>query len=468
MGSQTVPVHEGLNASKVIPLLSFCIFFNVLNGTMFNVAIPSIAEEFQLLPSQVSWVVAGYIILFAIGSVTYGKLADSYPVKNLITIGLILFNLGSLIGFLSNWYPMLIAARLIQASGAAAVPALAMFIATRYFPANSRGRVLGVIASTVAFGSGIGPILGGFITGTFHWRFLFLFSLISFVAVFPFRKWLPAEKIKPASKFDITGALLLGGGISFLLLSLTQPNTWYFPSSIVLLATFIVHIRRVKNPLIQPDLFRIAAYRNGLITGFLAVGTVFGMMLMIPLMLHEVNGLDSKQIGYIMFPGAMSAALFGMVSGRMAGRVGSIPIVGAGLGLLLLGYFLLSTFVGWNSWVIGFILIICYTGFSSIQSSLANTVSNTLPAEQIGVGMGLYNLVFFISGAFGSSIVGKILDYSTMGFTLNPLSQGTAVVYSNVFMMFIAVVLTSGIVYIYTFLPSMTSGLKKDKQARTN
>ena len=467
MGIQSVPLQEGLNERKVIPLLSFCIFFNVLNGTMFNVAIPSIAEQFQLLPSQVSWVVTGYIILFAIGSVTYGKLADSYPVKNLITIGLLLFNLGSLIGFLSNWYPMLIAARLIQASGAGAVPALAMLIATRYFPANSRGRVLGVVASTVAFGSGIGPILGGFITGTFHWRFLFLFSLISFVAVFLFRKWLPAEETKEVSKFDIAGAVLLGGGISFLLLSFTQSNTWYFPVSIVLLATFIIHIRKVKNPLIQPALFRIAAYRNGLIAGFLAVGTVFGMMLMIPLMLHEVNGLDSKQIGYIMFPGAISAALFGMVSGRMADKIGSIPIVGAGLGLLLLGYFLLSTFVGWNAWIIALILIICYTGFSSIQSSLANTISNTLPVDQTGVGMGLYNLVFFISGAFGSSIVGKLLDYSTMGFTLNPLNQNSSV-YSNIFVMFIAVVLSAGIVYIYTFLPKLFRGLKKEKEARTN
>lgn len=129
-----------------------------MNGTMFNVAVPSIAEQFQLLPSEVSWVIAGYIVFFAIGSVTYGKLADIYPVKDLITLGLILFNAGSLLGFLSQWYGMLIVARLIQAMGAAAIPALGMITATRYFPPQSRGKVLGMVASTVAFASGIGPI----------------------------------------------------------------------------------------------------------------------------------------------------------------------------------------------------------------------------------------------------------------------------------------------------------------------
>ncbi|MCK9907000.1 MFS transporter, partial [Frankia sp. Cpl3] len=88
-----------------------------------------------------------------------------------------LFAVGSFTGFLAQNYGMLLAGRFIQSAGAASIPALAMIIPTRFFPAEQRGRVLGVIASTLAFASGIGPIVGGFITGTLHWRFLFLLSL---------------------------------------------------------------------------------------------------------------------------------------------------------------------------------------------------------------------------------------------------------------------------------------------------
>ncbi len=179
---------------KLIFLLSTIIFFSVLNTTMFNVSLPDIAQQFHLLPSQVSWVVSGYIIFFAIGSVTYGRLADTYSIKNLIMIGLALFNMGSLIGFLSPWYPMLISARIVQATGCGAVPALGMLIAITYFPPGIKGRVLGVLASTVAFGAGIGPVLGGFITGTFHWRYLFILSTITLFTLPAFKRYLPDQR----------------------------------------------------------------------------------------------------------------------------------------------------------------------------------------------------------------------------------------------------------------------------------
>ncbi|MEW9673994.1 MFS transporter [Ammoniphilus sp. 3BR4] len=162
--------------------------------------------------------------------------------------------------------------------------------------------------------------------------------------------------------------------------------------------------------------------------------------------------MDSAAIGMIMFPGAMSAAVFGTVSGRLADRVGSIPIVKLGLGLLLVGYFGLSVFAGSPSWIIAVVLVICYLGFSTIQSSLANSVSHTLAREQIGVGMGIYNLFFFMAGAFRSTIAGKILDDSGAGARLNPwafFEEGA--VNSNLYLVFLAIILISLAVFSFTF-----------------
>ena len=154
---------------------------------------------------------------------------------------------------------------------------------------------------------------------------------------------------------------------------------------------------------------------------------------MIPIMLKELNQLNSAEIGLVMFPGAMSAAVMGTVTGRIADKKGSVPVVYAGLFLLITGYFLLSTFAGAFSIAITFILLLIYVGFSCIQSSMANTVSQILPKELTGVGMGLYNLVFFISAAFLSSITGKILDFTDISFKINPFSMQTFTpIFSNV------------------------------------
>lgn len=436
---------------KLTLLLSTVIFFSVLNGTMFNVSLPDIAKQFSLLPSQVSWVVSGYIIVFAIGSVTYGRLADAYSVRNLITIGLVLFSAGSLIGFLSQWYPLLIAARVVQAAGSGAIPALAMLIATRYFPAEIRGRVLGIIASTVAFGGGIGPVLGGFITGTFHWRYLFILSVMTLFTIPSFRRHLPGQA-RHDGGFDILGALLLAGTVGALLLFITLSLWWLLAVSSVFLAWFVAHIRRRPSPFVSPALFRDHRYRNTIIIAFLSVSTIFGMMFMTPLMLRGVNELGTGRIGLVMFPGAMGGAILGTIGGKLVDKKGSIPVVYTGLALLISGFFFLSTVAGLSPWIIALNLIICYGGFAFLQSSLAHTVSSTLPKEHLGIGMGMYNLFFFMSGAFSAALIGKLLDLSKGHSPANPLTvTRSAGPYSNLFLLLAGIVLAAVCIFYFTF-----------------
>ncbi len=428
---------------KLVLLLSTVIFFSVLNTTMFNVSLPDIAQQFRLLPSQVSWVVSGYVIFFAISSVTYGRLADTYSIKNLIIIGLILFNTGSLIGFLSHWYPMLIAARMVQASGAGAIPALGMLIATKYFPVSAKGGVLGVLASTVGLGAGIGPILGGFITGTFHWRYLFILSTITLFTLPSFRRRLPDHTSRP-DRFDTLGALLMVASIGSLLLFITLTMWWTLPLSMILMLFFLVHINRRETPFLTPSLFRNQPYRNMVLIAFLSLSTVFGSLFMTPLMLRDLNELGTGNIGLVMFPGAMTAAVSGTIGGRFVDRKGSIPVVYAGMTLLITGFILLSTFAGLEPWVITLNLVLCYMGFSLLQSSVAHIVSSTLPREQMGIGMGMYNLFFFMSGAFSTAFIGKLLDISRDDTPINPL---TAIVsagpYSNLFLLLAGIVIVA-------------------------
>ena len=427
--------------------LAFVIFLSVLNGVMFNVAIPDISAEFSLSPSGVSWVITIYVVVFALGSITYGKLADRFPVRNLISLGLLLLIAGSLLGLVSKWYPMLMASRFVQAGGGAAIPALSMLVATRYVPFNVRGKVLGIMASSVALAMGVGPILGGFISGHIGWRYLFVFSLLTVFTIPVFRRMLPVEK-KKRGKFDMLGALLLSSGVGLVLFSITFSVSWPLLFGALLFAWLIFHISRTEAPFISPSLFQNKTFRNTIIMAFFTIGTVFGMIFMTPIMLREVNGASSDWIGLTIFPGAMCAALMGRYGGKLSDRKGSRFVIYIGMSILFSGYLLLSTFAGGPTWIISLCLVVSYTGFAFLQSSLPYSVSLSLPRDQTGIGMGIYNLFFFISGAFSASTLGRLLDLETSGFSANPFNAvQKGWLYGNLFLLLAAIVFLSAVFF---------------------
>jgi DHA2 family metal-tetracycline-proton antiporter-like MFS transporter len=437
---------------RIVPWIIYIIFFAVLNETVFNVSTPNIAAQFQLQPSQVSWIITIFIIFFGMGSLIFGKLSDMYSIKKLIMIGIITYSASSLIGFIfHSFYPVVIVSRAFQGAGASAIPALVMVIIARYFTKSERGKLFGIITSTVSFAIGIGPVLGGYISGTFHWSYLFLIPVFSLVALPFLRKLLPSEQ-KRAGKLDILGTILMGITVSFLILFLTETSLLYLIISVIALIWFIIHIRRVDSPFVEPELFSNPLYRNALVIGFLIFSTVMGIMFAIPLMLNELYGLSTEKIGIIMFPGAFSAVIFGTVAGRMLVKKGSHYVVYLGLGLITLSLFLKSTFAGHWVWYIGAALVLMYIGFSFLQTALVESVTNILPNRQIGVGMGFYNLISFISGAVGTALVAKAMETSFLKVPLHPLvTNPHAYLYSNLMLIFALIVIAGTLLYYFSF-----------------
>jgi DHA2 family metal-tetracycline-proton antiporter-like MFS transporter len=452
--TEKTSIQGPLNKSskrKIIFLLCSVLLFSVMNGTMFMIAVPDIAKDFSLLPSQVSWVVTGYIIFYAVGALMYGKLADLYPLKTLLTIGLSLFAAGSILGFFAPNYIMVVLSRMIQATGAASIPALVFIVPSRYFP-DEKGRVLGIASSTMAFASGIGPVIGGFIIGAFSWQYLFLISAFVVVTIPFFRIWMPEEE-KQEGKVDILGALLMAVGVASLILFITTFQWWYVLLSTIVFGLFAWRIFKSDDPFIRPDLFVNVPYRATILTSFLGILTMFSMMFMLPLLLSEINGLSAKYIGLVLFPGAMGAALIGRLAGQLTDRGGSKRVVYLALALMVIGFFLLSTFTGSAAWIISIVLVVSFMAFPFLQTSTANLISSVLPRERTGIGMGIYNLCNFMSGAFGGAIIGKILDKNTSGWTMNPLAQaeGAATIYSNLFMGMLILTLVNGVFFHLVF-----------------
>jgi MFS transporter, DHA2 family, metal-tetracycline-proton antiporter len=446
------PVTDNSDIKKSVPWIYFVIFFAVLNESVFNVSTPSIAKQFGLDASGVSWVVTIFFIVFGMGMVIFGKLSDMYSVKKLITIGIVIYSFGSILGFvLQSWYPAVILSRALQGAGGSAIPALVFVMVARFFTAEERGKLFGIITSTVSFAIGIGPVLGGYIAGSFHWAYLFLVPLPVLAAIPFFKKYLPMEQRKPG-KLDIVGAVLLGIIVSMLIMFTTEASLLYLLIALIALILFIVQIRRVKEPFVDPALFSNPLYRNSLIIGFLIFGTVMSVMFVIPLMLNKMYDLNTENIGLIMFPGAISAVIFGRVAGNMTVKRGSHSVVYLGLGLIALSLLLQSSSIGLWVWYIGVALIMMYIGFSFVQTALTESVTQILPVHQIGIGMGFFNMTSTLSGAIVTALVAKAIEQEVFAFPLHPfLSDPHAYLYGNLILILSIVVAASALMYFLSF-----------------
>ncbi|WP_110932888.1 MFS transporter [Paenibacillus bouchesdurhonensis] len=420
-------------ADKLLGVLVFALIFSVMNGTMFNVALPMIGKEFGLIPSQVSWVMTSYMVLYAIGSVVFGKLADRYKLKDLLTFGLLLFAVGSIVGASASEYWMIVLGRILQAAGASVLPATAMIIPIRYFAPEKRGRALGTSAVGLSLGAALGPVVAGLISGYGSWRWLFLFSLLSLVTLPLFRKYLDDDRGE-AGHIDFLGGGLLAGTVTFLLLAITQSHWLLLVIGIALFVLFVLRIRKAKHPFVQPSIFANKYFAIGLFIAFITTSMNFALTFMTPQYLAALNNLSPENIGFVLFPAAIVSAMLGRRGGKLADERGNGFLMSAAACLMLVCYALLSSFVGVTPYIIAVILIAGNVGQTFMQITMSNTISRTLAKEQVGVGMGLFSMLNFISGAISMSIISKLLDQQQSALRINPfVANEGAYVYSNIF-----------------------------------
>lgn len=425
------------SAEKLIRILAFTMILSSMSATMFNIVLPEISRQFQLSFAQVSWVSSVYMLIYAIGSVIYGKLADTYKLKNLLTFGLLLFFVGSITGLSAQTYWMVLLGRILQAAGAAVIPATAMIIPVRYFPAESRGRALGITATGLAIGSAIGPVVSALIVSVFHWRWLFCIPLLILVTLPLYRKYLGNEQGQ-GGRIDWLGGGLLAGTVALLLLAVTQGGWIYGLGSFILFLLFLLRIRSAKEPFVQPRIFSNKSYSVGLVLGIFIVSVGYALPFLTPQLLADINGLAPGWIGFVMVPGAVVTAMLGGRGGKLADTKGTRYLFYMASTLLLLCFALLSTFAGISPFFIALFLIFGNVGQMFMQISLSKTISLSLPKEQTGVGMGLFSLLNFLSGAIATGVYGKAVDLGA-GSSWNPLNlfQGAST-YINIYIILCA------------------------------
>jgi DHA2 family metal-tetracycline-proton antiporter-like MFS transporter len=433
----------------MIPWIAYLVFFSVLNETVFNVSTPKVAAQFSLSLSGISWMMTAFMVCFGIGAVVFGKLSDIFGLRSLIRAGVGIYAGASILGFaLSSIYPAVILARALQGAGGSAIPALAFVVIARHFEPAERGRIFGLITSVVSLAIGFGPVIGGAVSSSLNWSYLFLIPVLILVAL-PFIDRILGPEARRNGSLDLPGAFLTALSIASLIAFLNLGSWEFLAAFAVLGILFALRMRTASNPFIEPKLLANRGFRSGLLAAFSLFAIVIGVIFMIPLLLSKVHGLGTAQIGLALFPGAISSVIFGPIAGRLADKRGSGSVIAAGLSLLVTGILAMALFLSLSPLVIAASMLLVYVGFALFQTAMVDAISQTLPPEEMGVGMGLFNLVGVLSGAIGTAIVGMALDSGRLDFAILPFgapSRGLA--YGNLLLIFSVAVFLGGWAYL--------------------
>ncbi len=461
------------NTRLLLIVVVTAILVSVLNQTFVNVVVPDIRQDYGVTQGQAGWVITGYLLVFAVGIPLYGRVADLYSLRSAFALGLFLLAAGSLACALAPSLPLLVAGRILQAAGASAIPALGFASVAKALPEGSRGTALGLLSSSVGVGAAIGPVLGGVVTGIAGWHALFFLTVLLAALLIPGALYAlpgvddggrgkPKGFLAAVQHFDVPGGLSLALSAGLALFGVTQgqvvgfssPISWgSFVAAGVLAALFAWRIRTASDPFVTPHLFRNGAFLAASVTGFFMMFANVGSYVLVPLLLSEVNGLSATGIGLVLAPGALVVAVLSPVAGRLSDRFGPRVLVRVGLVIFGISMFSLSAFAAGASSVTVAIGILGQSlGFAIVNSPTANAAAASLSRDESGVGLGIYQMLFFLGGGFGPAVAATFLairEGSGAG-ALNPLFAANSASYSDAFLLLtvaavVALVATSGL-----------------------
>lgn len=444
------PSQKDVSTKLLMMVLSLSVLVAAITVDLVNPVLPLISKDLEASKAQVSWMVSGIALVLAIGVPIYGRLSDFFELRKLFSFAILILAIGSLICALAPNLPLLVLGRMVQGAGMSAIPVLSVVAIAKVFPEGKRGGALGLITGCIGVGTATGPIFGGIVGQFSGWQSLFWFTfLLSVFIVLGALYALPI--IKPTlgggshQSFDFIGGILLGLTVGLLLFGITQGETMGFSSfsslgsligSLLALLGFIWRIVTAENPFIPPVLFKNKYYVNSVIVAFFSMFAYFAVLVFVPLLVVEVNGLSPGEAGMILLSGGAAVAILSPFVGRISDHLGAKRLIIVGLTIMGISTLFLSTFASGASPILVSVGVLGVgIAFAFINSSANNAAVSSLRKEQVGVGMGIFQGALYLGAGTGAGIIGAILSARREADnSINPLYVLDAVSYSDAFL----------------------------------
>jgi EmrB/QacA subfamily drug resistance transporter len=416
----------GLDARKrwwALYVLCAGVLMIVLDTTIVNVALPSIRADLRFTETSLVWVVNGYMLTFGGFLLLGGRLGDLYGHRRVFLIGLALFTLASLGCGLSNSQSLLITARAVQGLGGAVVTAVALSLIMSLFtePAE-RAKAMGIYGFVCAGGGSIGVLLGGLLTSTLGWHWVFLVNLPIGAAVYALFVILlpPARGHGPAARLDVAGAVTITAALMLAVYAVVNGNEagWtsvqtlgLLAAAMILLGSFLAIEARTRAPLMPLALLRLRNVATANVVGVLWAAAMFAWFFISALYLQRVLGYSALQVGLAFLPANLIMAAFSLgLSAKLVLRFGLRMPVAAGLLLAALGLLLFSRAPVDGSFAVdvlpGMILLGLGAGIA-LNPVLLAAMSDVAHSEA-GLASGVVNTSFMMGGALGLAVLASL------------------------------------------------------------
>lgn len=431
--------------------ISLSVAIVIVDSTIVNVSIPSIINDLGINSTQVQWVQEAYTLVFAATLLVFGTLADRFGRRRILLLGVVVFTLASVVAAFSQSGNLLIGARVLQGLGGAMVLPTTLSIINATFRGRDRAIAFAVWGSTIGGMVAVGPLLGGWLTTYYSWRWAFGINVpISVIIVLGVLIFVRASKAEgEVQQVDIVGAILSIIASATLVYGLIEGRTygwwltnkapqvgdwtWPLPLSIIPIAfavtltsgtLFVLWGRRRqrqgKSTMLAFALFAIPSFRNGNIAAMIVSLGEFGIILSLPIWLQFVLGYDALQTGLILVALAIGAFIASGFAGAFGNRVTPVTIVRIGLlaeiaGVIGIGA-VVSPSASWGP-LVPFLFLYGF-GVGLATAQLTGVVLKDVPIDQSGSGSGTQSTARQVGSALGIAILGTVL-FTTAGAQLD-------------------------------------------------
>ena len=407
-----------------------------LNETILSVALPSIMADFSIPATTAQWLTTGYMLTMAVVIPTTGWILQRFTTKQVFLAAVTSFLVGTVVAAWAPTFTALLVGRIVQATGTALIMPLLMTVAMTVVPANRRGSIMGVISVVMSVAPALGPTVSGFVLNRFTWHWLFWLVLpliaVALVVGAIFIRNIGETARSPLDPLSVVLAGLGFGGLVYALSTLGTEPTVAIGVAVVgvaSLALFVWRQIRLETPLLDLRPFTIRNYTLSVVVALLLMGTLLGVVMVLPIYLQTALGVTALVTGLLVMPGGLASGILAPFIGRLYDRVGPRPLVIPGA-LLLFGAVWAMTRLDINSTTTEVIIMhmVFSLGLALMMTPLMTTALGSLPKHLYGHGSAILNTLQQLAGAAGTAILIAALSFGTQAAMSGgaDLAQATA------------------------------------------
>ena len=421
-----IPVLQTKRGKQTLMLLLAVAFLDFVDASIVNVALPSIRADLGFSVQNLQWVLSGYLLTYGGFMLLGGRAADLFGRRRILAAGTVVFFASSLSAGVAPDDGFLVASRLVQGCGAALmIPACLSILTTTFTQPADRHKALGAWGGVGGLASAVGVFLGGLISDTLDWRWVFFVNLpVCLIVLRAMFRLLPPDGPRRAANLDVGGAVLVTGGMLLLIFTLVKaPDVGWgetrtivgFAGAGAILAVFAAYELRHSDPLFPFSILRIKGLAAADVTQVFAIAGFYSMFFFITLYMQNVLEFSQIGAGAAYLPATFGVAIAAGIATQLLAKTGTRPVIVLGALLGAGGIFWISKIPVDGSYLSDLLppLVVMSLGLGAVFVGVLTAAQAGVPQDKAGLAAAMINASTFLGGALGVAIFSAIATSRT-------------------------------------------------------